>query len=249
MINLNHGSDYQPGRAAPAQAPIGEQINAAIDYGLAKRRATEPKRTYLGASRLGDPCARKLVYEYRGYDGTPPPGLLLRVFAAGHAFEALTIEWLRLAGFDVRDRDRHDKQFRFHQVSGRIAGGIDGVIISGPVTLPYPVLFENKAIKASTWNRLVKYGLAATSEVYEGQVQLYLGYLKLQHALFCAMNKDTQELYWQLIPLDLALCQHLSDRAVDILRAAEADELPPRIAAARDHYLCRMCDFAKRCWE
>jgi hypothetical protein len=41
----------------------------------------------------------------------------------------------------------------------------------------------------------------------------------------------------------------LSDKAVDILRAVEAGELPPRIATASDFYLCRTCPYFQRCWE
>jgi hypothetical protein len=46
-----------------------------------------------------------------------------------------------------------------------------------------------------------------------------------------------------------AEAQALSDKAVNILRAVETGELPPRIAAASDYYLCRSCPYARRCWE
>ena len=42
--------------------------------------------------------------------------------------------------------------------------------------------------------------------------------------------------------------QALSDRAVAIIRAVDADELPPRMASAPDFYLCRMCAWSQRCW-
>ena len=35
----------------------------------------------------------------------------------------------------------------------------------------------------------------------------------------------------------------------EILRAAEAGDLPPRIAQAADFFLCRLCPYATRCWE
>jgi hypothetical protein len=73
--------------------------------------------------------------------------------------------------------------------------------------------------------------------------------MQLEVALFTAMNKDTQELYHQVVPFDPAESQKLSDKAVDILRAVEADELPARIAINADFYLCRMCPYAQRCWE
>ena len=51
-------------------------------------------------------------------------------------------------------------------------------------------------------------------------------------ALFTALNKDTQALHHESSRFDPVQAQALSDKAVDILRAAEAGELPPRIAAA-----------------
>jgi len=41
----------------------------------------------------------------------------------------------------------------------------------------------------------------------------------------------------------------LAGKAVDIIRAAEAGELPPRIASSPDFYLCRWCAYAQRCWS
>jgi hypothetical protein len=62
-------------------------------------------------------------------------------------------------------------------------------------------------------------------------------------------NRDTLALHHEVVPFDAGEAQLLSDRAVDILRAADADELPPRIAAHPDFYLCRFCPYAARCWE
>jgi hypothetical protein len=84
--------------------------------------------------------------------------------------------------------------------------------------------------------------------VYFGQMQLYMAYMGLGSALFTALNKDTCELYHEHVPFDPATAQELSDKAVTVLRAADAGELLPRIAAHADFYLCRFCPFAARCW-
>ncbi len=76
-----------------------------------------------------------------------------------------------------------------------------------------------------------------------------MAYMELERALFTALNKDSQALHHEIVPLDLQAAQALSDKAVDIIRAAEAGELPPRIAASPDFYLCRWCAYAERCWE
>jgi len=63
------------------------------------------------------------------------------------------------------------------------------------------------------------------------------------------LNKDSQELHHELVALDPRAAQALSDKAVDVIRAAEAGELPPRIAASPDFYFCRWCAYAQRCWQ
>ena len=42
--------------------------------------------------------------------------------------------------------------------------------------------------------------------------------------------------------------QALSDRAVQIIKAAVANDPPPRIASNQDYVVCRWCDYAGRCW-
>ena len=124
------------------------------------------------------------------------------------------------------------------------------MIVAGPdVGITWPALFEHKALKQSSWTDLVKRGLRHSKPVYFAQCQLYMAYMQLEVALLTAMNKDTQELYHEIVPFDPAEAQRLSDKAVDILRAVEADELPPRIASDAGFYLCRMCPYTRRCWE
>ena len=76
-----------------------------------------------------------------------------------------------------------------------------------------------------------------------------MAYFELEVALLTAVNRDSLALHHEAVPFDAAEAQRLSDRAVDVLRAAEASELPPRIAAQADFHLCRVCPYAARCWE
>jgi hypothetical protein len=172
------------------------------------------------------------------------------VFDAGHQFEALSIRWLRQAGFDLRDRGPDGEQFGFAAAGGRLRGHADGVIVAGPdIGIRWPALFEHKALGQKSWADLVKRGLRLSKPIYFAQVQLYMAYLDLDVALLTALNRDTLALRHEAIPFDAAEAQRLSDHAVDVLRAAEAGELPPRIAQAADFYLCRFCPYTARCWE
>jgi hypothetical protein len=251
-IDFNHGSGFVYGRVASAIS-LSDRVNALIDDALVARNRRQRPRDYLGGSRIGEPCARKLVYEVTHTtkdEGKDFDGAILRIFDAGHQFEALSIRWLRGAGFDLRTERADGGQFGFEAADGKLRGHIDGVIVAGPdVGLNWPVLWEHKALGSKSWNDLVKHGLALSKPVYFAQVQLYMGYLELETSLVTALNKDTQALHHEVVPFDPTQAQALSDKAVDILRAAEAGELPPRIAAAQDFYLCRMCAYARRCWE
>jgi hypothetical protein len=252
MIDLNSGSGFVYGGQATSGA-TNQRINALIDSALVEQNRQQRPRNYLGGSRIGEPCARKLIYEFTNTPidaGKGFNGQTLRIFDAGHQFETLSIRWLRAAGFDLRDRGRDGRQFGFSIADGRIRGHVDGVIVAGPdVGIVWPALFEHKTLNAKSWTDLVKRGVELSNPIYYAQLQIYMAYMDLGTALFTALNKDSQALHHEVVDFDARAAQALSDKAVDILRAAESGELPPRIAASPDFYLCRWCAYAERCWE
>jgi hypothetical protein len=240
-----------------------DRVNALVDAGLeAEHQATSP-RTYLGGSRLGVPCDRALQFEYAQApkdDGADFNGRTLRIFAAGHAFEDLAIRWLRAAGIDLytcKGNRPDGEQFGFSVAGGRIRGHVDGIIAGGPLDLQmgYPALWECKSLNAKSWSETARRGVTASKPLYAAQIAIYQAYMEAtvpgisdNPALFTAINKDTAELHHELVPFDAALAQRLSDRAVNILRATGAHELLPRVASTPDHFECRFCPWAKRCW-
>jgi hypothetical protein len=249
LIDLNHRS----GARYAAETNLSSAVNAHIDDALTARHRLQTPRTYLGASRIGEACSRRLAYEYMRTPEDPDKafsGQTLRIFAVGHQFEDLTIGWLRDAGFELRTQRRDGGQFGFETAGGRIKGHIDGVIVGGPdIGIAWPALWEHKALKAKSWTDVVKRGVALSKPVYYAQLQLYMAYMELEVALFTCLNKDTQELHHERVELVPHVAQALSDKAADIIRAVECNDLPPRIAASPDFYICRFCPFHSTCWE
>lgn len=231
-----------------AQFDLSAEITAAIDAGLERARPDYAPSGNLGASELGDPCFRKLVFKYRRTPAERPEPRMRRIWAAGHCWEAEIIDWLRQAGFAVADRTTAGKQIRFDTAEGRITGRIDGVVTGGPVDLPYPMLLELKALNDKSWNELAKMGLANGKEIYNSQCHLAAGYLDLEHILFGALRKSDESLLWFVIPYDAREAQRVSDRGVEVIRWGEEGPLPPRIAAHRDYWHCRLCQYQERCW-
>lgn len=238
----------------PKPPGFTERVNAYVDRALINQRNAESSRQYLGASQLGDPCLRRIQYGYSHTskdEGSDFSGSLLRIFATGHAYEALAVDWLRAAGFDLRTTNRSGEQFGFETAEGRIKGHIDGVIVAGPEGLNYPALWECKSMKSANWRELVKRGVAVSKPVYYVQMQLYMAYMQLTEnpGILTAVNKDNSELWHEQVPFDASVAQKYSDRAVQILKATEAQEWLPRIAADPHYFECKMCPYQKRCWN
>jgi len=237
------------------------RINILINQMLEAKEKKEPVRKYLGASRLGVPCSRALQYEYiRAISGKTiqlyNPDRL-RNFEVGRLFEKLLIEWLQHSGFKLITHDKDGKQFGFAVADGKIAGHIDGVIVNAPssLKLPCPMLWETKSMNNKSWNDTVKKGLVLSKPVYAAQIALYQAYMEdtipdisKNPCLFTAINKDTSEIYVELIPFDAELAQRMSDKAVNIIRATEADETLPRGFSSKEVFDCKICPYQTKCW-
>jgi len=232
---------------------FSERFEALIDAGLQAREQQQAKRQYLGASRLGVSCERQLQYEYAGAPVDPDKGFsgrILRIFERGHRMEDAMVGWLRAAGFVLKTEGKDGQQFGFSVADGKLQGHCDGVFVGGPEGFAYPALWECKALGSKSWNDLAKKGLAVAKPIYHAQVVTYQAYLGLHEhpAIFTAVDADSMEIYTELVPFDAALAQKMSDRAVTVIKATEAGELLPRGFAQADHFECRFCSYAERCW-
>jgi hypothetical protein len=241
--------DFNHRTKAPGFA---DGLNVLIDRALETENEARPVRDYLGGSRLGDPCARRLQYEYLNVPCDPGAGFTgrtLRTFALGHSLEDLAVEWLRKAGLDLRTRNRSGEQFGFSAAGGRVQGHIDGVIVAAE-GITVPALWECKTANAKNWRQMVRRGVTAGKPIYAAQIALYQAYMQLTDApaLLTAVNKDTSELWHELVPFDGALAQSVSDKAVGILRACNVGEWLPRIAQKPDSFECTGCAGKQRCW-
>ena len=220
MIDFNDTKTFQ------------DKLNTLIDGALTKKQEQQVPRNYLGGSRLGVACSRALQFEFTN---TPKDsdkhfdGKILRIFEAGHVFENLAINWLRLAGFTLQTEQPDGTQYGFSAVNGQLQGHVDGVITGAPAELgltDFPMLWECKSLNDKSWRDTVKKGLTLSKPIYAAQIAVYQAYMETSvkgisqnPALFTAINKNTAELYHELMPFDAALAQKASDKAVTILRA------------------------------
>lgn len=249
MLDFNH------------RPTLSETITGLIDKSLTCQQQQQSPRHYLGGSRLGVACDRALQYEYVNTprdSGRDFSGKTLRIFQAGHVFEALMVDWLQDAGFNIHTEKSDGSQYGFSTLDGKICGHVDGVISSGPesVEMQYPALWEAKSLNNRSWKDTVKKKLTASKPVYAAQIALYQAYMEEQipgisqnPALFTAINKDTAEVYFELVPFNAELAQRCSDRGVKVISACEAHELLPRVSNDPTFIDCKWCAWQDRCWK
>jgi hypothetical protein len=242
QVDLNHRSP-------------NERLNALLDEAIKWRNGRELPRTYLGGSRLGVPCERALQFEFFHTEkdaGKEFRGQTLRIFDVGHSLEELAISWIREAGFDLRTQNPDTgRQYGFSIADGRIRGHLDGVLCSGPNVMAYPALWECKTMSAKYWRDCVKHGVAKSKPVYAAQIAIYQANMNLTEnpAVFTAINKDTEEIYFEFVPFHAALAGNLAEKGSRMLQACDAGLVLPRIASSPDHLECKWCSWASRCWS
>jgi len=241
----------------PVTADISLELSELLDQALVAKRESEPPRMYLGASLIGHFCERYLGYQFHKAPPDEPQfdGRIFRVFDMGHDGEERMAEYIRLAGFDLRTHREDGRQFGWgagknEDGQDQIKGHIDGVIVDGPqiVGLHYPCIWENKALSNKSWKDTKDKGVRSSKPVYFGQMQINAAYLDVPTSLFTAMNRDTGEIYAEVVEFDARHAQELSDKGVRVVKSRSPDELPQGGHGPTD-YRCKMCSWRVTCWE
>lgn len=222
-------------------------IDAAID----RKAQSETRREYLGGSAIGEPCARRLQYEYlnapkdEGSDFAPRTR---RIFYRGHQCEDWVADWIRGAGFNLRTH-KGGSQFGFEDCDGRFKGHVDGVIIEAPNGFSVPSLWEHKTLGAKGFNSLKRHGIAKAYPKYAAQVATYQAYMQLAEnpAFFTALCADTMEIHLELVPFNQPLAQACIDKAAQILTACDHDETLPRASDDPAAFVCKFCPYQSIC--
>jgi hypothetical protein len=233
-------------RANLSIEPINVELNAAIER--ASATTAELPRPYLGASIVGHECARRIQFDW--WCKPELPARTREIFDRGHYFEERARRHLRAVGFKFAPPEA----LAFTAVGGALRGHADGIIIAGPdlpgVYLIYPLIWECKALKATSWKTVERDGLEKKHSHYLAQVSLYQAYLNITNpALFTVTNADTCELLHFFVPFNAERAQAWSDRAVNIIEATRAGELLPRAFDDPKDWRCRTCPHTERCWR
>jgi hypothetical protein len=227
----------------------------------AYRGKAAPFRSHLGASLIGDDCARKLWYTFRWTTPDKHSDRILRLFNRGHLEEPRFVAMLATAGIKVYQYKAPGEQFKIALHGGHFGGSLDGVAeqipdVEGPVLCEFKTHSKESFAKLAgrNWldhvrdpdsNAFTGEGVRPSKFQHYVQMQMYIAAYQLQHGLYLAVNKDDDSLYGEIIAADPAIGNAFANRAREIIFA---QELPARIKNDPSWWQCKFCDKAPVCY-
>lgn len=202
-------------------------------------------RTHLGASMVGDKCARKVYYGFRWAIKQQFSGRILRLFNRGHLEEGRIIAALLTIGMQIYQQDANGHQFRISEAGGHFGGSGDGLGLNCP-DLPAGIqcLLEFKTHGEKSFIKLKKEGLRSAKPEHYVQMQTYMHKMGLQYGLYVAVNKNTDELMAYIVLYDGITGPQYIQRGVDIIFTTNA---PAKMSVSAAFFECKFCPYLKLC--
>ncbi len=198
----------------------------------------------LRCSQIGEPCDRKLWYEFRW---TTPikrhEGRTERLFQTGHREEARMVADLRAIGCEVQDVDpATGEQWRVSFIGGVFKGSTDGRVSNIPGAEKTEHLLECKTHNDKSFQDWRRKGVEQSKPIHFAQMQIYMHGLGLLRALYMAHNKNTDEVETERVKYDPMRANALLVKAE---RIAFSDTPPER----NESFACRWCRHRTACLE
>lgn len=233
----------------PYQDPTLKAMRIAIEG--------EPRtqRTYIGASSIGNPCARQIWYGYKGYNRTPFTADTLMRFEDGHRTEDLTAKRLRMVkGIELQTHNDSGEQLGFSALGGEFKGHYDGIIYGLLQAPNAPHIWECKAsgekqfknfqtVKAKSGDKDTLRNWNAT---YYAQAQVYMHYSGIDRHYLTISLSGGREYDSCRTNYDEIIAHRYIERAQRII---DAKNPPQRVKDDAEYYLCNWCDFKEVCYD
>lgn len=206
-------------------------------------------RTHLGISGIGAECGRSIFYGWRWTTKKPFDGRTLRLFNRGHLEEGRFVALLLTAGLQIIQQDANGQQYRISYLNGHFGSAIDGVVIGCP-DMPNPsdpILTEMKTHNDTSFKKLVKVGVEESKHEHYVQMQCYMKAKALPAALYLAVNKNTDEIWAEIVPYNKEVAERYTHRGEIICLINVAHEMPPKVSESASFYLCKWCEHSPVC--
>lgn len=210
-----------------------------------EKRAERRHSRRLGASQIGKPCDRALWYSFRWAKTPSFPGRMYRLFQTGHLEEYKIGEELKRIGIDFKAVDEETgEQYEFTAVGDHFVCKLDGAAAGFPEAPATWHVVEMKTSNEENWKKMQKDGIQKAKPEYYAQVQIGMGLSGMDRAAFIAVNKNTDDIYFERVKFDKVEYGRLIQRAREIIFSITA---PDRISESPAWFQCKFCDYHEVC--
>ena len=141
------------------------------------------------------------------------------------------------------ERGDGPKQWGFVTHGGHFSGSNDGKI-RGPHLPEGWGGVEFKTMNDKSFKDVSAKGVLSSKPVYWVQMQIYMRMLELDWCLFISVNKNDDEIYYEIVYLKPEMADQYIELARKIVFAKDA---PPRLTDDPSWFECRYCDFREIC--
>lgn len=199
----------------------------------------------MGASLIGHECERHIWLSWRWAIKPSFPGRVLRMFSTGVREESRLVEELRGIGATVWETDPNTGgQWRVSAVRGHFGGSLDGVAQGLPEAPKTPAVLEFKTHNHKSFTQVIEQRVRKAKPQHYDQMQIYMGLMELDRALYMAVDKDTDDVYCEWVHFDGERFEQLMAKAERLVNAAEP---PARISEDPTFFICKWCNFHSLC--
>jgi hypothetical protein len=218
------------------------------DHTLAKIENIPLDRTprmHLGASEIGNECVRALWYSFRWVSYPQFENRMIRLFNRGHLEETRFIKLFQDIGCTILTEDQSTgEQFTISDFQGHFGGSLDGVVYGVPEYPDEWILAEFKTAGDKSFKILLAQGVEKAQSKHFMQMQTYMHYKGLKHAIYCSVNKNTDELYFEIIDYNSYWLAKIQDNATT---AIYSEIIPAKISNNPAFFKCKFCNFYGVC--
>lgn len=202
-------------------------------------------RPHMGASLIGHECERYVWLTWRWALKPEFKGRILRLFDTGKREEFRLLEELRGIGATVWDVDpQTGDQWRVSACNGHFGGSLDGVAKGVPEAPKSPCVLEFKTHSDKSFNELVKQRVQIAKPQHYDQMQVYMGLMEIDRALYMAVNKNTDDLYTEWVHFDNDRFFILKERAQFLI---DLPNPPAKLNEDPAFYICKWCSMWRFC--
>ena len=210
----------------------------------AYEKIQELPRQHMGASQLGHACDRWLWLQFRHAVIERHSGRMLLLFRRGHEEESRIVAHLKKVGISVNNTGEDQISFDF---GCHVKGSCDGVIDGIKGFIEERLILECKTHSEKSFKDLKESGVKKSKPMHWVQCCVYGFGAGCKYALYFAVNKNTDEIYIEILELDFDIAISAIERGH---RIALSDRMPePCPGAGPSWYQCKYCPAYAMCWE